>query len=43
MVPMKRQQLGDAWRVSLNDNLLQSLAAWLSADNVKAVYSESRE
>ena len=30
--------LGDAWRVNLNDNLLQSLAAWLSEDNVKVVY-----
>ncbi len=35
-------ELGDAWRVSLNDNLLQSLAAWLSADNVKIVYTEQR-
>jgi DNA polymerase-3 subunit alpha len=31
-------ELGDAWRVNLNDNLLQSLSAWLSADNVKIVY-----
>ncbi len=36
-------ELGDSWRVNLNANLLQSLAAWLSADNVKIVYSESRE
>ncbi|MBI4191702.1 MAG: DNA polymerase III subunit alpha, partial [Betaproteobacteria bacterium] len=35
-------ELGDAWRVSLNDNLLQSLAAWLSEDNVKVVYNEQR-
>jgi DNA polymerase-3 subunit alpha len=33
-------ELGDAWRVNLNDNLLQSLTAWLSADNVKVVYNE---
>ena len=32
-------ELGDAWRVNLHDNLLQSLAAWLSADNVKVVYN----
>ena len=31
-------ELGDAWRVKLNDNLLQSLTAWLSEDNVKVVY-----
>jgi DNA polymerase-3 subunit alpha len=35
-------ELGDAWRVNLNDNLLQSLAAWLSADNVKIIYNEQR-
>ena len=35
-------ELGEAWRVNLNDNLLQSLAAWLSADNVKVVYTEQR-
>ncbi len=33
-------ELGAAWRVNLNDNLLQSLTAWLSADNVKIVYNE---
>ena len=32
-------QLGDAWRVNLNDNLMQSLGAWLSEDNVKVLYS----
>jgi DNA polymerase-3 subunit alpha len=31
-------QLGDDWRVNLNDNLMQSLGAWLSEDNVKVVY-----
>ncbi|MEK7876306.1 MAG: DNA polymerase III subunit alpha, partial [Pseudomonadota bacterium] len=35
-------ELGEAWRVNLNDNLLQSLAAWLSEDNVKVVYNEQR-
>lgn len=33
-------ELGDAWRVNLNDNLLQSLTAWLSEENVKVVYSD---
>lgn len=32
--------LGEAWRVNLNDNLLQSLTAWLSAENVKVVYRD---
>ncbi len=32
-------QLGDDWRVNLNDNLMQSLGAWLSDDNVKVLYS----
>ncbi len=31
-------ELGDAWRVDVSDSLLQSLAAWLSDDNVKVVY-----
>jgi DNA polymerase III subunit alpha len=35
-------ELGETWRVSLNDNLLQTLAAWLSADNVKVLYNEQR-
>ena len=35
-------ELGDAWRVNLSDSLLQSLTAWLSADNVKIVYNEQR-
>ena len=30
--------LGDDWRVNLNDNLMQSLGAWLSEDNVKVLY-----
>jgi DNA polymerase-3 subunit alpha len=34
--------LGDAWRVNLQDGLIESLAAWLSADNVKIVYGERR-
>jgi DNA polymerase III subunit alpha len=34
--------LGDAWRVNLQDDLIESLAAWLSADNVKIVYDERR-
>ena len=32
-------ELGDEWRISLNDNLLQSLSAWLSEPNVTIVYS----
>ena len=35
-------ELGEAWRVNLSDNLLQSLSAWLSVDNVKVVYDEQR-
>ena len=31
-------QLGEGWRVNLNDNLMQSLGAWLSEDNVKVLY-----
>lgn len=31
-------ELGDAWRVSLHDNLLQSLAAHFKAENVKVEY-----
>ncbi len=31
-------QLGDDWRINLNDNLMQSLGAWLSEDNVKVLY-----
>jgi DNA polymerase-3 subunit alpha len=30
--------LGDDWRVNLNENLMQSLGAWLSEDNVKVLY-----
>jgi DNA polymerase-3 subunit alpha len=33
-------ELGAEWRVNLNDGLLQSLAAWLSADHVKIIYRE---
>ena len=32
-------ELGDDWRVSLHDNLLQSLAAWLTEPNVTIVYN----
>jgi DNA polymerase-3 subunit alpha len=32
-------ELGDAWRVNLSNNLLQSLGAWLSEDNVKVIYN----
>lgn len=31
-------KLGDAWRVSLRDNLLQSLSAHFKAENVKVIY-----
>jgi DNA polymerase-3 subunit alpha len=31
-------QLGDEWRVSLQDNLLQSLAAHFETENVKVIY-----
>ena len=31
--------LGDAWRVELQDELLQHLRAWLSVDNVKILYN----
>ncbi len=31
-------ELGDAWRVSLHDNLLQSLSAHFKAENIKVVY-----
>jgi DNA polymerase III subunit alpha len=31
--------LGDDWRVELQDELLQNLHAWLSADNVKILYN----
>ena len=32
-------ELGDAWRVNLSNNLLQSLGAWLSEANVKVIYN----
>ena len=31
--------LGEAWRVELQDDLLQNLHAWLSKDNVKILYN----
>jgi DNA polymerase-3 subunit alpha len=31
--------LGDAWRVELQDELLQHLRAWLSVENVKILYN----
>lgn len=31
--------LGDAWRVELQDELLQNLKAWLSVENVKILYN----
>ncbi|MEQ1599488.1 MAG: DNA polymerase III subunit alpha [Methylotenera sp.] len=31
--------LGEAWRVELQDELLQNLHAWLSVDNVKILYN----
>jgi DNA polymerase-3 subunit alpha len=32
--------LGDAWRVSLQDDLIRSLGDWLKPENVKVVYRE---
>jgi DNA polymerase III subunit alpha len=32
--------LGEAWRVNLNDDLIRSLTDWLSAENVRIVYNE---
>jgi DNA polymerase III subunit alpha len=31
-------ELGNEWRVNLQDNLLQSLASWLNEENVQIVY-----
>jgi len=31
-------ELGEGWRVQLHDNLIQSLSAWLSDDNVEIMY-----
>ena len=31
--------LGDAWRVELHDDLLNSLSVWLSSENVKILYN----
>lgn len=33
-------QLGDAWRVNLKDELIQSLAEWVKPENVDIVYRE---
>ena len=33
--------LGDAWRVSLHDDLIRSLHDWASPENVRIVYNES--
>jgi DNA polymerase-3 subunit alpha len=30
--------LGDAWRVNLRDELIQSLSDWLEPENVQIVY-----
>ena len=35
-------ELGEAWRVSLHENLLQSLAAWLTEPNIAIVYGGQR-
>ena len=32
--------LGNDWRVSLHDDLIQSLAEWLNMDNVSIIYRE---
>jgi hypothetical protein len=32
-------RLGEAWRVRLDDGLMQSLAEWLRPENVQLVYS----
>ena len=34
--------LGDAWRVNVQDDLIQSLADWLKPENVKIVYHVPR-
>jgi DNA polymerase-3 subunit alpha len=34
--------LGDAWRVSLDDDLLRSLAEWLKPENVDILYHAAR-
>jgi DNA polymerase-3 subunit alpha len=34
--------LGDAWRVSLHDELIRSLTEWLKPENVNIVYHASR-
>ncbi len=35
-------ELGEDWRISLHENLLQSLAAWLTEPNVTILYSGQR-
>jgi len=34
--------LGESWRVSLHEDLIRSLSDWLSPENVRIVYNESR-
>ncbi len=36
-------QLGDAWRVSLKDELIQSLVDWVKPENVDIVYREGAQ
>ena len=33
--------LGDAWRVNLHDDLINSLSEWLSPENVRIVYNDA--
>jgi DNA polymerase-3 subunit alpha len=33
-----RIDLGDAWRVKLDESLIQSLGEWLQPENVQIVY-----
>jgi DNA polymerase-3 subunit alpha len=35
-------ELGDAWRISLHDELIRSLAEWLKPENVNIVYHAAR-
>jgi DNA polymerase-3 subunit alpha len=32
--------LGEAWRVNLNDDLIRSLNEWLSPENVRVLYND---
>ena len=36
--PQCRIDLGDEWRVKLDDDLIQSLGAWLKPENVQILY-----